>query len=73
MVFRPGYGRAHGHQEAKLETELIASVKAPDVKARFDQTGFDVVGNTSAQFAGFLTAEIGHWKLVIETGKITAE
>jgi len=48
-------------------------VKAPDVKARFDQTGFDVVGNMSAQFAEFLPAEIGRWKLVIETGKITAE
>jgi tripartite-type tricarboxylate transporter receptor subunit TctC len=58
---------------AKLETELIASVKAPDVKARFDQIGFDVVGNTSAQFAEFLAAEIARWKLVIETGKITAE
>ena len=59
--------------KAKLEAELIASVKAPDVKARFDQIGFDVVGNTSAQFAEFLAAEIARWKLVIETGKITAE
>jgi tripartite-type tricarboxylate transporter receptor subunit TctC len=59
--------------KAKLESELIASVKAPDVKARFDQIGFDVVGNTSAQFAEFLAAEIARWKLVIETGKITAE
>ena len=58
---------------AKLETELVASVRAPDVKARFDQIGFDVVGNTSAQFAEFLAAEIARWKLVIETGKITAE
>jgi tripartite-type tricarboxylate transporter receptor subunit TctC len=45
----------------------------PDVKARFDQIGFDVVGNTSAQFAQFLAAEIGRWMLVIEAGKITAE
>jgi tripartite-type tricarboxylate transporter receptor subunit TctC len=59
--------------KAKLEVALIASVKAPDVKARFDQIGFDVVGNTSAQFADFLAAEIARWKLVIETGKITAE
>jgi len=32
-----------------------------------------VVGNTSAQFAEFLAAEIARWKLVIETGKITPE
>jgi tripartite-type tricarboxylate transporter receptor subunit TctC len=59
--------------KAKPEAELIASLRAPDVKARFDQIGFDVVGNTSAQFGEFLAAEIGRWKLVIETGKITAE
>jgi tripartite-type tricarboxylate transporter receptor subunit TctC len=59
--------------KAKLEAEFIASLKTPDVKARFDQIGFDVVGNTSAQFAEFLAAEIARWKLVIETGKITAE
>jgi tripartite-type tricarboxylate transporter receptor subunit TctC len=58
---------------AKLEAEFIASLRTPDVKARFDQIGFDVVGNTSAQFAEFLAAEIARWKLVIETGKITAE
>src|SRR5712671_4778808 len=40
--------------KARLEAELIASVRAPDVKARLDQIGFDVVGNTSAQFAEFL-------------------
>jgi tripartite-type tricarboxylate transporter receptor subunit TctC len=59
--------------KAKLEAEFVASLRAPDVKARFDQIGFDVVGNSSAQFADFLAAEIARWKLVIETGKITAE
>src|SRR5215813_13801359 len=59
--------------KAKLEAEFIASLRTPDVKARFDQIGFDVVGNTSVQFAEFLAAEIARWKLVIETGKITAE
>jgi tripartite-type tricarboxylate transporter receptor subunit TctC len=58
---------------AKLEAELIASANAPDVKARFEQIGFDVVGNTSGQFAEFLAAEIARWKVVIEAGKITAE
>jgi tripartite-type tricarboxylate transporter receptor subunit TctC len=59
--------------KAKLEAELVASIKAPEVKARFDQIGFDVVGNSSAQFAQFQAAEIARWKQVIETGKITAE
>jgi tripartite-type tricarboxylate transporter receptor subunit TctC len=57
----------------KLEAELIASIHAPDVKARFDQIGFDVVGNTSAQFAQFLSEELTRWRTVIDTGKITPE
>ncbi len=57
----------------KLEAELIASIHAPEVRTRFDQIGFDVVGNTGAEFARFLAAEIARWKSVIETGKITAE
>jgi tripartite-type tricarboxylate transporter receptor subunit TctC len=73
VVFRPSPKGLPADVKAKLETEFIASVKAPDVKARFDQIGFDVVGNTSAQFAEFLAAEIARWKLVIETGKITPE
>jgi len=56
----------------RLEAELIASAQAPDVKARFEQIGFDVVGSTGAQFAEFLAAEIARWKEVIETGNITA-
>ena len=57
----------------KLEAEFVASIHAPDVKARFDQIGFDVVGNTSAQFAEFLAGELARWRTVIDTGKITPE
>jgi tripartite-type tricarboxylate transporter receptor subunit TctC len=59
--------------KARLAAELAASLNAPDVKARFEQIGFDVVGNTSGQFADFLAAEIARWKTVIDVGKITAE
>ena len=59
--------------KAKLGTELIASVNARDVKTRFEQIGFDVVGNTSVQFSEFLAAEIARWKSVIEAGNITAD
>jgi len=59
--------------KGKLEAELIASIHAPDVTARFGEIGFDVVGNSSVEFAQFLAAEIERWKTVIETGKITPE
>jgi tripartite-type tricarboxylate transporter receptor subunit TctC len=56
---------------AKLESLLIASAKAPDIKARFDELGFEVVANTGAEFAKFLDAEAARWKTVVEQGKIT--
>jgi tripartite-type tricarboxylate transporter receptor subunit TctC len=51
----------------------VASTKSPDIKAKFDAVGFDVVANNGDQFTKFLTEEIARWKAVIETGKITAE
>jgi tripartite-type tricarboxylate transporter receptor subunit TctC len=59
--------------KAKLEAELAASAQSPDVKAKFEAVGFDVVANNGEQFAKFLTDEIARWKTVIESGKITAE
>jgi len=58
---------------AKLEAELAASAQSPDVKAKFEAVGFDVVANNGNQFAAFLTEEIARWKSVIETGKITPD
>ena len=57
--------------KAKLESELAASVTAPDVKEKFNELGFEVVGNTSAQFSDFLAGEAARWRTVIEVGKIT--
>jgi tripartite-type tricarboxylate transporter receptor subunit TctC len=57
--------------KAKLESELAASVTAPDVKEKFNELGFEVVGNTGAQFSDFLAGEAARWRTVIEVGKIT--
>jgi tripartite-type tricarboxylate transporter receptor subunit TctC len=59
--------------KAKLEAEFAASATSPDVKAKFEAVGFDVVANNGEQFAKFLADEIARWKSVIETGKITAD
>ena len=59
--------------KAKLETDLIAAARSPEVKEQFEKIGFDVVATTGAQFDTFLAAEIARWKQVIETGKISAE
>jgi tripartite-type tricarboxylate transporter receptor subunit TctC len=59
--------------KAKLEAEFAASAISPDVKAKFEAVGFDVVANNGEQFVKFLADEIARWKSVIETGKITAD
>lgn len=59
--------------KARLEKEIAAAAKSPEVKAKFEATGFDVVAGNGEQFNKFLQAELARWKAVIETGKITAE
>lgn len=59
--------------KAKLEAEFAASANAPDVKAKFEAVGFDVVASNGDQFTKFLAVELARWKSVIETGKITPE
>jgi tripartite-type tricarboxylate transporter receptor subunit TctC len=59
--------------KAKLEAEVMASLNSPDVKAKFESVGFDVVASNGDQFAKFLADEIVRWKLVIETGNIKPE
>jgi tripartite-type tricarboxylate transporter receptor subunit TctC len=57
--------------KAKLEAEFAGAAGAPDVKARLENIGFEVVASNGAQFSEFLAAELARWKSVIETGKIT--
>ncbi|MDQ2953716.1 MAG: tripartite tricarboxylate transporter substrate binding protein [Pseudomonadota bacterium] len=59
--------------KTKLEAEFMASANSPEVKAKFEAVGFDVVASNAEQFARFLADETARWKLVIETGKITPE
>jgi tripartite-type tricarboxylate transporter receptor subunit TctC len=62
-----------GEVKAKLEGAFRSALNAPEVKARFEELGFEVVGNTSAEFAEFMAAEISRWKAVVEAGKITPD
>ncbi len=59
--------------KAKLEAEFVASANSPDVRAKFEAIGFDVVASNSEQFAKFLADEIARWKSVVEGGKIAVD
>ncbi|VFR28052.1 Tricarboxylate transport protein TctC [plant metagenome] len=57
---------------ARLNKDIVAIVNDPGVKPRLLEVGFEIVGNTPAEFEAFQQKELARWKQVIETGNITA-
>ncbi|NUZ07324.1 Bug family tripartite tricarboxylate transporter substrate binding protein [Piscinibacter koreensis] len=57
----------------KFHAAAVAALNDPQVKQQFVGLGFEIVGNTPAQFTAFQQAEFARWKKVIETGKITVD
>jgi tripartite-type tricarboxylate transporter receptor subunit TctC len=58
--------------KAKLHGAAVATLKDPAVARRMTDQGFEIVANSPEQFSKFQQAELGRWKQVVETGKITA-
>jgi tripartite-type tricarboxylate transporter receptor subunit TctC len=56
--------------KARLVPAVQAAIKHPDSVKRFNDIGFEVVGNTPEEFDRFLTAELARWRQVIEQGGI---
>jgi tripartite-type tricarboxylate transporter receptor subunit TctC len=54
-----------------LQKEISTIVNMPDVKARLLELGIEAEGDSSADFAAYIKAEIAKWKKVIEDAKIT--
>jgi tripartite-type tricarboxylate transporter receptor subunit TctC len=54
-----------------LQKEISTIVNSPDVKARLLELGVEAEGNSSADFAAYVKAEIAKWKKIIEDAKIT--
>ena len=57
----------------KAHAAFVAALNEPKVREQFTSVGFEMVGNTPAQFATFQQQEYARWKKVIETGKITID
>jgi tripartite-type tricarboxylate transporter receptor subunit TctC len=53
-----------------LQKAIAEIVRMPDVKARMLETGTVPDGDSSADFAAYVKAEIAKWKRVIEAGHI---
>jgi len=50
---------------ARLNAEINAILKMPDVVARMHAAGFDLIGGTPEDFAGLIRGETGKWAPVI--------
>jgi tripartite-type tricarboxylate transporter receptor subunit TctC len=53
-----------------LQREFAAAVNAPDVKAKLLQAGVEAEGNSQADFAAYVKAEVAKWKKVIADARI---
>jgi len=57
----------------KLYSDTRQALMLPDIKERLAQMGAEGVGNTPAQFAAFIKAEIGKWAKVVAAAGIKVE
>ena len=55
----------------KLNAEIVAILKKPEVRERFSALGAEAVGSTSAEFAAHIRREIDKWGKVVRAAKLT--
>jgi tripartite-type tricarboxylate transporter receptor subunit TctC len=56
-----------------LHREIVNALKLPDVKARLEGLGLDVISNTLEEFAAEIKEEIEKWGKVIRAANIKPE
>src|SRR5262245_34881931 len=56
-----------------LNREVVAIIKAPEIRERFAGMGFDVVGNTPEEFQAFIEAEVAKWGKVVRDANMYAD
>ena len=54
----------------RLQPALVAAIRHPEVVKKFSEMGFEVVGNSPAEFGRFLADELARWKQVVDAGGI---
>ena len=47
---------------ARMNRELNAAMRRPDVKQKIDQQGFELAGNTPEEMSAFLVEQLGAWR-----------
>jgi tripartite-type tricarboxylate transporter receptor subunit TctC len=50
----------------KLHSAFSASVNAPDIRKRLVDQGFDIIGNTPAEFRAYIQTELVKWDRIVK-------
>jgi tripartite-type tricarboxylate transporter receptor subunit TctC len=58
---------------ATLNAEIVSVLRMPDVKAKLEGDGAQLVGDSSDQFGRYVEAERRKWGRVIQAAKIQAQ
>ena len=58
---------------AKLNSAIVAALRAADVRQRFDQLGYEAIGDTPEHFAATIRSDIEKFARVIKSAGIKAE
>jgi tripartite-type tricarboxylate transporter receptor subunit TctC len=56
----------------KLHRETVRVLALPEIRRKFEELGLDAVGNTPAEFAALVKAELPYWAKVIKEAGIKA-
>jgi tripartite-type tricarboxylate transporter receptor subunit TctC len=54
----------------RLNAEVVAGLKSPDLNERLTREGADPVGNSPAEFSKYMQSEIDKWRKVIRAAGI---
>lgn len=57
----------------KINADVVATLRSPEVKERLAQLGADVVANSPAEFAQVIRLEIDKWDKVVRAAGVKAE
>lgn len=57
----------------KIRRDVVKVLQSPEVSARLQQLGMDVIGNTPAEFAGQLKVETERWAQVVRQRKLQVD
>ena len=57
----------------RLNTEINAVLKMPDVRAKLEAAGIDIQGGTPQAYAALIKSDLAKWGKVIKEAGIPAE